>query len=187
MTLPLLTILGLIYGVSELSLLLLRRSKGDAVSADRGSLRLILLVGGGSVFVAIKARALLPEAAFAHIYWFYALGTALLAGGLLCRWLAIIYLGRFFTVNVAVAVDHRVIESGPYRYIRHPAYLGALMAFLGLGICFFNLISLLAIVVPMTVVFLWRIHVEEAALNTALGENYRSYAQHTKRLIPFVY
>jgi protein-S-isoprenylcysteine O-methyltransferase len=186
MPLPSLTILGLIHGASELGLLWQRRSSA-ATSVDRGSLRLLLLVGGGSFFLAIKTRAWLPEASFAQLHGSYTLGTILIVGGLLFRWLAIVSLGRFFTVNVAVANDHRVIESGPYRFIRHPAYLGALLAFLGWGLCLANWVSMLAIVVPAIVTFLWRIHVEEAALVGALGEDYRAYSSRTKRLIPFVY
>jgi protein-S-isoprenylcysteine O-methyltransferase len=50
-----------------------------------------------------------------------------------------------------------------------------------------NFASLLVIVVPVTVVFLRRIRVEEAVLSAALGENYRRYMRHTKRLIPGIY
>ena len=37
--------------------------------------------------------------------------------------------GCSFTVNVAIAADHPVVDSGPYRYVRHPSYSGALLAF----------------------------------------------------------
>ena len=62
--------------------------------------------------------------------------------GIAIRWYAIVYLGRFFTVNVAIAADHRLIDSGPYRFVRHPSYIGALMAFLGLGLTLGNWVSL---------------------------------------------
>jgi protein-S-isoprenylcysteine O-methyltransferase len=72
-------------------------------------------------------------------------GAALFAAGLALRWYAIVYLGRFFTVNVAISKDHRLIDTGPYRFIRHPSYTGAIMAFVGVfasGFCLHNWASL---------------------------------------------
>ena len=107
--------------------------------------------------------------------------------GLTLRWYAIVHLGRFFTVNVSIAADHRLIDTGPYRIVRHPSYTGALMAFLGLGLCMANWASLLSLLVPICLVFLRRIHVEEAVLLEALGDQYRDYMRRTKRLIPAIY
>ncbi|PYL73808.1 MAG: hypothetical protein DMF22_00625 [Verrucomicrobia bacterium] len=80
-----------------------------------------------------------------------------------------------------------MIDSGPYRHIRHPTYTGALLAFVGLGFCFGNWLSILFLTVPIIAAFLWRIRIEERALTDALGEDYHAYAARTKRLIPFVY
>ncbi|MSU69531.1 MAG: isoprenylcysteine carboxylmethyltransferase family protein [Opitutaceae bacterium] len=95
--------------------------------------------------------------------------------------------GRFFTVNVAIASDHQLVESGPYRYLRHPTYTGALLAFLGLGLCMGNLVSLGFIVIPIFLAFRRRMRVEEEALLGAFGDKYRTYMQRTRRLLPFVY
>jgi protein-S-isoprenylcysteine O-methyltransferase len=103
------------------------------------------------------------------------------------RWYSIFFLGRFFTVDVAVAADQHVIDTGPYRFIRHPSYTGVLLAFLGLALCFGNAATLFMLVVPTTAVFLYRIRIEEAALQSGLGEPYKQYMQRTKRLLPFVY
>jgi protein-S-isoprenylcysteine O-methyltransferase len=107
--------------------------------------------------------------------------------GLALRWWAIVHLGRFFTVDVAIADDHRVVATGPYRFVRHPSYTGAIVAFVGYGICLGNRVSLLALAVPVTLAFLQRIKVEEAALHAALGDAYGDYAQRTRALLPFVY
>jgi protein-S-isoprenylcysteine O-methyltransferase len=111
----------------------------------------------------------------------------LFVGGLALRWYAIYYLGRFFTVDVAIATDHQVIDSGPYRYLRHPSYTGALLALLGFAITLGQLPAVLVVMLPTTLAFLKRIAVEEAALVAALGERYRRYCAHTRRLVPFVY
>jgi protein-S-isoprenylcysteine O-methyltransferase len=71
--------------------------------------------------------------------------------------------------------------------VRHPSYTGAMAAFLGWGICIGNWASLAALLLPTLLVFLRRIHVEEAALTAAFGDQYRDYMRRTKRLIPALY
>jgi protein-S-isoprenylcysteine O-methyltransferase len=90
-------------------------------------------------------------------------------------------------VNVAIAADHKVVDTGPYRLVRHPSYTGALLALLGLGVCERNWLALALMVIPALSVLLWRIHIEEKALTAALGDAYASYSVRTRRLIPFVY
>jgi len=181
------SILGAAYGVSELCLTLTRRSRADSVSKDRGSLRLLWVVILASIWLGFFLTHALPAWAMPNANRYYTLGSGCFVLGLLLRWYSIIYLGRFFTTNVAIASDHRVIDTGPYRFIRHPSYTGALLAFLGLGLCLGNLASLLILIVPILFAFLWRIRVEEKALIEALGTHYRAYMERTKRLIPFVF
>jgi hypothetical protein len=98
--------------------------------------------------------------------------VALFVGGMVLRWYSIIHLGRFFTVNVAIAADHQLVETGPYRFVRHPSYTGALLAFIGFAIVLRNWASVLVISLPIAFAFLYRINVEERALVQALGERY---------------
>jgi protein-S-isoprenylcysteine O-methyltransferase len=182
-------VLGAIYTLSEFGLSLFKRAdSGGTRDADRGSLRLLWAVIVLSVIVAFTLARTLPSLGVgAAIAPLKLLGIAAFVAGLAIRWYAIIYLGRFFTVNVAIAADHRLIDGGPYRFVRHPSYTGALMAFLGLGLTLGNWASFAALTVPTFLVFLWRIHVEEAALLQGLGSQYRNYMNRTKRLIPAVY
>ena len=96
-------------------------------------------------------------------------------------------LGRFFTPNVAIVTNHRLVGSGPYRFIRHLTYSGFLTIMFGFGLACANAASLCIMFLPVTSAVLWRIHVEERALTAAFGEQYRAYAARTKRLIPFVF
>jgi len=130
---------------------------------------------------------LFPGATVPYLRGFYLFGFLLFLGGLILRWYSIGYLGRYFTIDVSISAEHKLIDSGPYRCILHPTYTGALLAFLGLGFCFGNWLSILFLTVPIIAAFLWRIWIEERALTDALGENYRAYVERTKRLIPFVY
>jgi protein-S-isoprenylcysteine O-methyltransferase len=115
------------------------------------------------------------------------IGLALFVFGMALRWYSIIYLGRFFTVNVAVAADHHLVASGPYRWVRHPSYSGLVLIFLGLGVSDGNWLSLLLVLLPPLLVLQRRIRIEEAVLRGALGEVYVRYCARTRRLIPFVY
>ncbi len=187
MYLPSPAILGPIFGVSEIALGIFMRAKSDTQSQDKGSLRILWVVILLSLFLGFAATKKMSEFAFSEIDISYPIGVVLFFSGLLLRWFSIIYLGRFFTVNVAIAKDHRLIDTGPYRLIRHPSYTGALMAFLGFGLCLSNIASLLIILLPVTAAFLHRISIEETALGNALGETYRNYCQRSKRLIPFIY
>lgn len=179
-------VLGILYALSEAGLLWLRRSGKAAADADRGSLPLIWVVIFVSVCAAFTLAPALPQLAIGPTGASRAAGALVFAAGIM-RWYAILALGRFFTVNVAIASDHRLVEAGPYRLLRHPSYTGALLAFLGLGICIDNWASLAVLMVPAAVVFLWRMRIEEDALLETFGERYRDYMRRTRRLIPFIY
>jgi len=180
-------VLGLIICASEFLLTIFKRSGKNAVSKDRHTLALIWLTNLAAIALGIAAAYRLyecrlpwPDVCLKVAYGIFALGMAV-------RWYAIIYLGRFFTTNVAIASDHRVIDNGPYRFVRHPSYAGGLLALLGLSLSFQNWACLLIIFVPCFAANAWRIQIEEKALAGGLGEPYRKYVQRTKRLIPFVY
>jgi protein-S-isoprenylcysteine O-methyltransferase len=188
MRLPSPGLLGLVYFVSELLLAITRRSrKGESSATDRNSLRFLwiaIIVGLGA---GIAAAELWPGAALPHKHAFAAAGMSIFIAGLILRWYAIVKLGRFFTVNVAIAKDHQLIESGPYRFVRHPSYTGALLAFLGFGLSLGNWVAVIIIMAPIFLAFVYRMDVEERALICALGEQYQSYLARTKRLVPLIY
>jgi protein-S-isoprenylcysteine O-methyltransferase len=173
--------------VSEWVLGAIRYSKDAAKSLDRGSLPLIRAVMSVAIWGSGVATVFVPAANFSQVAQLAPFAIAWFVLGALLRWYSIFYLGRYFTVNVAIAADHRVIDSGPYHLIRHPSYTGALMMWSAVGVCYGNWVGLLLLVLPTFAVFLWRIHVEEGALTAALGDAYTNYKARTRRLIPFVY
>ena len=114
-------------------------------------------------------------------------GLALLILGIIIRWTAIRDLGRYFTSTVRIKDNHRLIRTGMYEHLRHPAYTGALVAHLGLGLAFANWYSLALSSIPFFVAAMYRMHVEEQVLVAEFGQEYLDYARSTKRLIPKVY
>ena len=176
-----------LLGISEIGLALFKRSGKSAQSKDGGSFGMLWAVIGISIFLAIYGSYAWPQFSYPYSVAMYLVGALLFVLGVALRWWSIIHLGRFFTVNVAIAKDHRVVSDGPYRFVRHPSYTGALLAFLGLGLLLHNWLALLILIVPITVMFLWRINIEERALTAALGAAYTDYMARTKRLVPLVY
>lgn len=187
MKLPLPAILGLTLLVSELLLAFAKRSGGGATGKDANSLRLLWFVIMISVFLGMRAQTQWATAALPHRHIFAIAGIVLFAAGLLLRWYSILQLGRFFTVDVAIAADHQLVESGPYRLVRHPSYTGALIAFAGFALSLGNWAAFLVMLVPIFFAFVFRMNVEERALIAALGPRYLAYSRRTKRLIPFIY
>ncbi|KJE91280.1 isoprenylcysteine carboxyl methyltransferase [Capsaspora owczarzaki ATCC 30864] len=96
-------------------------------------------------------------------------------------------LGIYFTRSLKVQEGQRVIQSGPYAYIRHPGYLANLLAFFAHAVLVSQNYGVFAIVFcAMAVVWSVRIDLEERMLVSELGAAYVAYQQRTKRLIPFV-
>jgi len=114
-------------------------------------------------------------------------GLALLITGIIVRSTAIKTLGKYFTGTVLIKDDHILIRKGLYKYVRHPAYTGALLAHLGLGLSFSNWFALGFSTIPFIAVVAYRMRVEEQALTEAFGSEYVAYAQTSKRLIPRIY
>lgn len=179
--------LCILFGILELIVAATKRSSGAAAQADRGSLGVLSIIIPLSIVLAFYEASTARYAAFAVGRTLYLVALVLFGSGLALRWYAIIHLGRFFTVDVAIAEGHRVIDTGPYRFVRHPSYAGALLAFAGLGLLTGNAISVALFLVPTCAAYVYRIHVEERALRAGIGEPYVKYSARTARLIPGVF
>jgi protein-S-isoprenylcysteine O-methyltransferase Ste14 len=164
-----------------------RVEKGARVR-DRGShVWIVMAVGMGVVAGIILVNANFPGTTLQRgqrlQFW---IGIAVMLSGLAFRWYAIKSLGRFFTRTVATRAGQYVVDTGPYRLIRHPSYTGGLLMFLGAGIAMTNWAALLAIMAGVALGYGYRVHVEERALCADLGQPYRDYMLRTKRFIPHV-
>jgi protein-S-isoprenylcysteine O-methyltransferase Ste14 len=165
--------------------LAIRARRGDS-GRDRSFVPLTVSVLGGLALGVLAARSgdlILPGPG----WWPVALGLAVFAAGLALRAWAVHELGRFFQFTVVVQAGHQVVDSGPYRRVRHPSYTGLLMASLGLGIALGTWLSIAGCLAPPLLGFGLRLRHEEAVLAHELGEPYRAYMQRTKRLVPGVW
>jgi protein-S-isoprenylcysteine O-methyltransferase len=165
-----------------------KRSTDPTRASDRGSFRLIMILLWLAVGLDFALSFLLPQATILwHRTAVFFVGIALMLAGLAFRFYAMSLLGRFFTYQVAVHPGQTVVEAGPYRYIRHPSYTGALVTLVGLGLALGNWAGLLALLACMGAAYAYRISVEEAALLAALGDPYKQYVRRTRRLVPFLF
>jgi protein-S-isoprenylcysteine O-methyltransferase Ste14 len=144
------------------------------------------LVGGIGLGIYLAFEAQSPDLPGAR-WWPPVAGLVVFAAGLAIRVWAIRTLGRFFIYTVRVGEDHRVVDDGPYRLVRHPSYTGLLMAALGVGIALDNWLSVAACLLPALTGFSIRLLSEERVLAAELGEPYRAYMTRTKRLVPGIW
>ena len=123
---------------------------------------------------------LLPE-------WTFFIGIALMSLGMLIRGWAIRTLKGYFLFAVGVREDQKVVEAGPYRLVRHPAYSGAILCFVGIGLAVQSLAGLILLLLVSIAAYAYRMSVEDRALLKGIGEPYAAYMSRTKRLIPFIF
>jgi protein-S-isoprenylcysteine O-methyltransferase Ste14 len=165
-----------------LELLLWLRNRGGNTAPDPTFALVVAAVAAGMNLAFRAARE--PGTAIGGGLAVTAAGVTILILGVALRTWAVLTLGRLFTFVVVIQDEHHVVDSGPYRFVRHPSYSGGILALIGAGIGLGNWISILAAAGLPLLAILIRIAVEEARLARDLGADYRSYAQRTKRLIP---
>lgn len=156
----------------------------EKTQEDRGSGLVIYL----SIFAAIVVAFSLGGANVTPLpEWAFVLGIPLMLLGMLVRGWAIRTLKDFFLFKVGVREDQKVVEAGPYRMVRHPAYSGAILSMVGIGLAVQSLAGLLVLLLLSAIAYGYRIRVEERALLKDFGEPYAAYMRRTKRLVPFVF
>jgi protein-S-isoprenylcysteine O-methyltransferase Ste14 len=152
---------------------------------DRGTRVVIAITLGTAIALAVMigSRSTGPQIAGSY----RSLGVVVMWVGLTIRVWAIAALGRAFRTTVEVDSDQAIVSTGPYRWVRHPSYSGLLLIVIGCGLAAGNWLALAVCPLLPLPALLWRIHVEEAELIRVLGDRYRAYRAHTKRLLPGVW
>jgi protein-S-isoprenylcysteine O-methyltransferase Ste14 len=177
----------IIWFLPELIYTFTKTTRKDAQLHDRFSKFSVM----GGIYLGIAtalgfAFAARPFSIPWHRTFIFAVGIFLILAGTALRWYAVRILGKYFTLQVAIQPEQTVVESGPYRWVRHPSYTGSLLSLLGFGLILSNWLSLLSVLFFAILGYSYRIWVEETALLNALGEPYREYMKRTKRIIPFM-
>jgi protein-S-isoprenylcysteine O-methyltransferase len=174
----------LAWSASELRIMIRNRG-GLGENLDEGSrvwVVALLAVGmGGALTLAWVPAGRLPG-------WPPVIaGLMLAAGGIALRQWSVATLGSFFTTAVEVQEDHVIIDWGPYAWLRHPSYTGALVTVVGVALALGNLIGCAVATAFALAGLVQRIRVEEHALSSHLGKAWVVFARTRKRLIPLVW
>jgi len=161
---------------------------GDNLQEERGDRSFWPIALGIMVVFFLSPVEYLYFATFQpRTVWVEAIGVGLvLLGSALFVW-ARRTLGVHYSGHVSLKKEQELVQSGPYRIIRHPAYAGYLFMALGLALGYSSLsgfVSILLILLPATV---YRIRVEDRMLAEHFGTQFEKYARRTKRLLPGVW
>lgn len=161
--------------------LLIRRSQQRGTIISPFSLPL-MVVAGCLVMVAGFAEYLLVHPPFLIVA--YCAGLAVSLAGFALRAAAARALGSLWSVHIEIRPQHRIVETGPFRRIRHPIYASLLMDVFGGVIVLESLSALIVFSVIYVPVVFWRMLREERAMLEIFDQNYRDYAVRVPRLIP---
>jgi protein-S-isoprenylcysteine O-methyltransferase Ste14 len=176
-----------LYGFFELFMNFRQRRKSNVInSGDKGSLRLLYIL----ITVGYVLSFSIGSTKIGRIYhWdtLFAIGVVLIVIGLVIRIQSIWTLKQYFTYSVAKIENHKLIETGLYKSIRHPGYLGQLIIFIGISTLLSNWLSIVFMIIPIAIGYIYRIKIEERFMIEQIGENYLNYINRTKRLIPMIY
>lgn len=162
-----------------------RRDGNEPAATDRSAtlLKLAFVVVLGAASFDNRAHhidVLRPSAA--HLAGFF-----LIAAGLDLRRRAMAALGRQFSIKVVLFDDHRLVEDGPYRTLRHPNYTGLVLIMIGTSIVLESPLAFVVVVAVWLPALLLRIRHEESALERHFGAVWTAYARRTARLVPRLY
>jgi len=168
------------YWVKKGQVVVVRKETGDR------SFWLILpgflMVFFGSPLEYLYILEVLPRST-----WMQWLGIVLIAAGVALRILTRWAIKGLYSGVVQVRQDHRLVQEGPYRFIRHPGYAGFFLMALGISVAYSSLIGLLAIFILFLPGLAYRMKVEETLLIGHFGEEYLNYRGKTKKVIPWIW
>jgi len=176
-------IFGVVWLVAAISVKPVERS-------ERAGSRLFHVLTNGLAFVLIfweRTRLGPLDAQVVPLTTGYEVAAIVLtyAGIAFAVW-ARFYLGGNWSARVTLKQDHTLIQSGPYALVRHPIYMGMVLAALGTAIGIGRLRCFVGVALAF-VSWLVKSKTEEALLITKFGDKYEEYRRQVKAIIPFVY
>lgn len=174
-------------GASVLEGVLLTRRRDAAQAGDRGTKQILVVAVLIGFLAAVEIARVPALRSFANTWWTFTVGALVMLSGIVLRSWSVWTLGRFFRREVTIEPDQRVITTGPYRWVRHPAYAGNLLTYAGLGLILGSWLSAAAVLIAAFIGLLPRIRLEERSLEGAFGPAYLAYERATARLVPHLW
>lgn len=164
----------------------LERPKGFFMNL--AALGTLIFFAEALIFVFLSLTSLGPnhhitplQLSFAHDLYVKAAGVVVMGAGFTVFIWSVMARGRY-SVSWKMPEDQRLVTWGPYRFVRHPSYLGYFLMFVGLFMTWLNLVSLLPLMAIPGYVKVTA--TEEKMLTQRFGEAYRKYQESTRRFLP---
>jgi protein-S-isoprenylcysteine O-methyltransferase Ste14 len=159
--------------------------KEGSLSLIAGSIAALTTIVFGAEYIFFPGTFL-----FAYLMpypdWLRWLGAFGLAAEITILWVAHHHLGKCFHSLVVSKENQTLVETGPYRWVRHPIYTAYLMSYIGGGLLSSNLILTIVPVSMYVILVAIRMGKEEAVLVKRFGQEYIEYMKRTGRLVPQV-
>ena len=177
-----------------------RARSSKAGPSDRRSSLALSLAAAAPLLGFVLAMKLAPVVAASQAGWAAWLFAESLPGlpatawagaavglvGAAIRLWAVLTLRERYTRTLLVHADHAIERGGPYRFVRHPGYLGSLLCLNGVAISSGAWPVVAASLLATIPAYLYRIRVEDEMLVAALGEPYAQYRREVAPLLPFL-
>jgi protein-S-isoprenylcysteine O-methyltransferase Ste14 len=162
--------------------------KGKTNNEEKGDRSFwAILPGFLIVFFAPPLEEMYLRAVLPRNLWMEIAGIVLILAAITLHVWVRAHLKGLYSGHVEVQAGHTLVQSGPYRCLRHPGYAGFLLMAIGLALGYSSLIGLAAVPCLLLPGLVYRIKIEETLLSEQFGEQYRDYASRSKRLIPGVW
>ncbi|MEK6646442.1 MAG: isoprenylcysteine carboxylmethyltransferase family protein [Candidatus Firestonebacteria bacterium] len=183
------TIIILAWIIAEGLFLTITKSDNSLPTTDKKVLlidKILNIVTIAIITISIFDYTRMQE--ISHKFWLInTTGIILIISCIILRYISIKTLGKFFQKDLTVENEQQLIKKGIYKIIRHPGYLAIILMLIGTALTFSSFWALLSAVVFSTIIILYRIKLEETALEIKFGQEYTDYKAHTYKLIPFIY
>lgn len=166
-------------------LLLMNQVMINVKREDRLFIILSSLVWGIALSVTALDFVIIQKLAY-PIDGINVMGAILIVVGVAVRRRAKRDLGKYYSYQLRILENHKLVKQGIYRSIRHPAYTGDIVANIGIALLFRSIYGFLVMLLLIPL-FLYRIRIEEDMLTARLGKEYIDYKKTTKKLIPGIY
>jgi len=164
------------------------RAGGTMLKEESNDLSFWLIAAGMvAAFFLPPIEYLFLTAVLPRMEWMQPAGLTLITlGSALFIW-ARRTLGKYYSGHVSVVEGQPLVQSGPYRFVRHPAYAGYFLMSLGLALGYSSLFGVAAIVFLLLPATIYRLRQEDTILAGRFGSEFKEYAARVARLIPGIW
>jgi protein-S-isoprenylcysteine O-methyltransferase Ste14 len=161
---------------------------GNTVQSERGDRSFWLVtLAMMAVFYLSPLEYMYLTAQLPRTAWMEFSGVGLFVIGIALFVWARRTLGANYSGHLSTKQGQQLVQNGPYRIIRHPAYAGFLLMAFGLALGYSSLVGIAAILLALLPSMIFRIWVEEKLLAKHFGTQFYKYAGRTRRLIPGIW